>query len=62
MYVSALRGMIKTKQVEAQNMTEFSFKPCDLVDFMIERAKVEPLAFCILLELRFAEVAFLLHQ
>ena len=61
MYVSALRGMLKTKQVDPQIMT-LKLKPCELVDFMIERAKVEPLAFCILLELRFAEVVFLLHQ
>ena len=63
MYVSALRGMLKTKQAEASttNLTLKS-KPSDLVDFMVARAKVEPLAFCILLELRFAEVVFLLHQ
>ena len=29
---------------------------------MLQRAKEEPLVFCVLLELRYAEVIFLLHQ
>ena len=63
MYTMALRSMIQTKKEESgEQGANLKFKPCDLVDFMLERAKVEPLAFCILLELRFAEVIFLLHQ
>lgn len=65
MYVAALRGMIKSKAKnvpEEQEVQMLKFKPCDVVDFMVQRAKVEPLAFCVLLELRFAEVIFMLHQ
>ena len=59
MYVAALRSMINAAQTESGIM---KFKPCDLVDFMISRAKTDPLAFCVLLELWFAEIIFLLHQ
>ena len=60
MYVAALRSMIKAKQAESQNTLKV--QPSDLVDYMLKRAEEEPLAFCVLLELRFAEVIFLLHQ
>ena len=63
MYVAALRSMIKCKSQEASSTTrDLEVKPSDLIDFMIWRAKAEPLAFCVLIELRFAEIIFLLHQ
>lgn len=49
--------MIKSSEDKSKK-----FSPCDLVDFMINRALEEPIAFCILIELRFAEVIFMLHQ
>ena len=61
MYVSALRALIKHKG-ETSGEVLLNLTPCDLIDFMVNRAKAEPLAFCILVELRFAEVIFLLHQ
>ncbi len=36
--------------------------PCDVVDHMVACAKEHPIALCILLELRFAEVIFMLHE
>ena len=60
MYVAALRSMIKFKsQTSTGNL---NVQPSDLIDFMVNRSKVEPLAFCILIELCFAEIIFLLHQ
>ena len=54
--------MIKTKLNLDPSASVLDFKPTDLIDFMVARAKEEPLAFCVLIELRFAEVIFLLHQ
>ena len=55
--------MIKSKgENEPSNSSILKFKPPDLIDFMVRRAKVEPLAFCFLIEIRFAECIFLLHQ
>ncbi len=48
--------------IKSSEDTSKTFSPCDLVDFMINRATEEPIAFCILIELRFAEVIFMLHQ
>ena len=64
MYVAALRDMIKAKTEENETLSinDLSFNPPDLIEFMVRRAKMEPLAFCILIEMRFAEVIFLLHQ
>ena len=62
MYVAALRSMIKSKQENEPLQNILKFNPSDLIDYMVARAKVEPLAFCVLVELRFAEVIFLLHQ
>ena len=61
MYVAALRSMIKDKEANAESPST-KFIPTDLVDFMVARAKIEPLAFCVLIELRFAEIIFLFHQ
>ena len=61
MYVAALRGL-KREKGEAMNGDAFTLNPCDLIDFMVNRAQVEPLAFCVLVELRFSEVIFLLHE
>jgi hypothetical protein len=60
MYVAALRGMIEMRKEKNERIDQV--KPMDLVEYMLARAKKEPLAFCILIELRFAEVIFLLYQ
>ena len=60
MYVAALRSMVESKRGNVEILKKV--KACELVDYMVERAEEHPLAFCILLELRFAEVIFLLQK
>ena len=47
MYVAALRDMIKAKTEENETLSinDLSFNPPDLIEFMVRRAKMEPLAF-----------------
>lgn len=52
--------MLRAKAEKNEDLS--SIHPKELVDFMVSRARDEPLAFCILLEMRFAEVIFLLHN
>ena len=62
MYVATLRKKVKSKEQSEPSTSTLKFDPSNLIDFMVSRAKEEPLAFCVLIELRFAEVIFLLHQ
>ena len=63
MYTAAVRGLIKSKRDEREPGVEsINLNPCDVVDHMVARAKEHPIALCILLELRFAEVIFMLHE
>jgi hypothetical protein len=57
-YVSAVRAVIKHKGPG----TAFSISSSDVVDHMIQRAKEFPIVMIILIEIRYAEVIFMLHQ
>ena len=61
MYIAALCGLFREKG-EKDGETLFTLNPCNLIDFMVNQAKLEPLAFCLLIDLPFAEAIFLLHQ
>ena len=69
-YVAALRGLIEAKRVEFDSRDPAAARPhqpvkiCaqDVIDFMLERARHYPIVMVILLEIRFAEVVFMLHQ
>jgi hypothetical protein len=59
-YTSAIRALIVIKR----NGTTYDvgISASDVVDHMISRAKVYPIIFVILIEIRFAEVIFMLHE
>ena len=48
MYVAALRSMIESKEEEPGSTATLKFKSSDLIHFVLERAKIEPLALCVL--------------
>ena len=58
LYVAAIRAKVKI----AAGRQQIIISPVDLVEFMVERAREEPIAMCILIEIRFAEVIFMLHK
>lgn len=63
MYTMAIRGLIKAKADETNTPNDIvQISPTDVVDFMLERAKTYPIIMCILIELRLAEVIFMLHE
>jgi hypothetical protein len=64
MYTAAIRSLVKAKREREPGrvLDNVNVNPCDVVDHMVARAKEHPIALCILLELRFAEVIFMLHE
>lgn len=65
MYLSAIRALVKKKREDQQiplSTNHVKINPCEVVDYMVQRAREVPIAMCILIELRFAEVIFMLHE
>ena len=66
MYTGAMRAMLIVKIAEAEaqddDVEEIKVSPGDVVDFMINRSKEEPLVFVMLIELRYAELTFMLRE
>ena len=68
LYVAAIRAVIETKRLEFESsaapVQQEEIKICaiDIVDFMLARARKYPIVMVILLEMRFAEVIFMLHN
>ena len=64
MYTAALQAMLQVRNqgsdTHDSNGTR-SISPVDLVEYMIGHAKQEHIALCVLIEIRFAEVIFMLH-
>jgi len=61
-YVSAMRALIKTRHDAEDPKCDISVSVADVVDHIIERAMPYPSAFAILIEVRYAEVIFILQQ
>ena len=69
-YVAAIRALIKTKEMEYKeesrrdNYQPEEVKVCayDVVDLMLARAKEYPIVMTMLIEIRYAEVIFMLHR
>ena len=64
LYVSAIRGEATRKASEAETKGEADFKlsPEDIIDSMVKRAMEEPLMLVMLIQLRLAELTFMLHE
>ena len=65
MHVAAKRAKVNEESQSLGQTVErqkISVSPVDLVDFMLKRAKEKPIAMCILIEIRFAEIIFMLHE
>ena len=64
LYVSAIRGEATRKASKAENKGEADFKLSaeDIIDSMVKRAMEEPLMLVMLIQLRLAEVTFMLHE
>ena len=58
-YTIAIRGTVLKKKLTDNSP---SVSPVDVLDHMITRAKSHPIALCILVELRYAEVIFMLQD
>ena len=70
-YISGMRGLIETKKIEYEEAVrgipdspppEIKICAADVVDFIVKRAKEYPIVMVILLEVRYAEVIFMLHK
>jgi len=59
-YTSAIRSLIEIKRDGTNH--DVGISASDVVDHMISRAKVYPTIFVILIEIRYAEVIFMLHE
>jgi hypothetical protein len=68
LYTAAIRAVIETKRLEFESseapVQQEKIKICatDIIDFMLKRARKYPIVMVILLEMRFAEVIFMLHN
>ena len=61
LYVSAIRAEAARKANVAEG-EEFDLSPSDIIDSMVKRAMEEPLMLVILIQLRLAELTFMLHE
>jgi len=61
MYSAAIQSCLKTKASSASS-DQITICAKDVVTLMIERAKSYPIVMMILIELRFAQLAFMLHE
>ena len=61
-YVSAMRSLLKLRRDAQGPEADLSVSATDVVDHMFERAKSYPIVFAILIEVRYAEVIFMLQQ
>ncbi len=52
----------ESDEVESTGAPIHSFCAADVIDFMLERAKKYPIVMVMLLEVRYAEVLFMLHE
>ena len=59
MYAAAIAGTISSTPSESENV---NISAKDVIDHMIERAKEWPIIMVMLIELRFAELTFMLHE
>jgi len=61
-YVSAMRALIKSRRDAEGPECDILVSAADVVDHIIERAMSYPIVFAILIEVRYAEVIFMLQQ
>lgn len=61
-YVSAMRSLLKLRRDAQGPEADLSVSATDVVDHMFDRAKSYPIVFAILIEVRYAEVIFMLQQ
>ena len=60
MYTVAIRALVDTKK--SQGETSINISPVDVIDFMLVRAEKYPNVLCIMIEMRYAEVIFMLQE